>query len=107
MPRERRLGPRKLLALEVMLDHSRHGMQRYQTRDVSLEGVYIDADGLTLRKNSVVELVLKIPANGKTKHYRIKAKLATVRRQGARFIFRNLDEKAYTALVDLLYPNEQ
>jgi hypothetical protein len=51
-------------------------------------------------------LVLKIPADGKTKHYRIQAKVANVRRHGARFIFRTLDEKAYAALVDLLYPAE-
>ena len=41
MPSERRLGPRRQLALDVMLEHSRLGLRRYQTRDVSLDGVFI------------------------------------------------------------------
>ncbi len=106
MAKERRLGPRKRLALEVMLDHQRLGLQRCQTRDISLDGVFVESDKLALRRNNIVDLVLKIPADGKTKHYRIKAKVANVRRYGARFIFRALDEKAYAALVDLLYPAE-
>jgi hypothetical protein len=106
MTRERRLGPRKRLALEVMLDHRRLGLQRCHTRDVSLEGVFVESDKLALRRNSVVDLVLKIPVDGKAKHYRIQAKVANIRGRGARFIFRTLDEKTYSALVDLLYPAE-
>ena len=100
------MGPRRQLALEVMLDHHRLGLQRCQTRDVSLEGVSVETDNLALRRNAIVDLVLRIPADGKTRHYRIQAKAANVRGRGARFIFRTLDEKAYAALVDLLYPNE-
>jgi hypothetical protein len=106
MTRERRLGPRRRLALEVMLNHHRLGLQRCRTRDVSLEGVFVETDKLALRRNTIVDLVLKIPVDGKTKHYRIQAKTANVRGHGARFIFRTLDEKAYAALVDLLYPAE-
>lgn len=106
MTRERRLGPRRRLALEVMLNHHRLGLQRYHTRDVSLEGVSVETDRLALRRRSTVDLVLKIPADGKAKHYRIHAKTANVKRHGARFIFRSLDEQTYAALVDLLYPTE-
>ncbi len=108
MPSERRLGPRKQLALEVMLDRSHLGLRRYRTRDVSLDGVYLEDSGdpLRLRRNSVVDLVLKIPGNGKIRHHRVQAKVATVKGGGARLIFRHLDENTYTALVDLVYGKE-
>jgi hypothetical protein len=106
MPEERRLGPRKRLALEVMINQSDQGLQRCQTRDISLEGVFIEADQLALRKNAVVDVVLKLPGSGRKRHYRIQARVATIRNRGARLLFRNLDEPAYTALVDLLYPAE-
>ena len=107
MPKERRLGPRRQVALEVMLEHSRLGLRRYQTRDVSLDGVFIEADDIPLRRNAVVDLVLKIRTDGKTRHHRLQARLAPVKNRGARFIFRSLDETTYTALIDLLYGSER
>lgn len=107
MPRERRLGPRRRLSLEVMLEHSRLGLRRYQTRDVSLDGVFIETNDIHLRRNALVDLVLKIPADGKMRHYRVQAKLAPMKDRGARFIFHKLDETTYTALVDLLYAGER
>lgn len=107
MPNERRLGPRRQLTLEVMLEHSRLGLRRYQTRDVSLDGVFIEASDIPLRRNTLVDLVLRIPADGKTRHHRVRAKLAPLKNRGARFIFHKLDERTYTALVDLLYGGER
>ncbi len=108
MPSERRLGPRKQLALDVMVNSTRRGLQRYRSRDISIDGVYLEdqADTLGLRKNSVVDLVLKIPGKDKFKHHRVQARVATVRKGGARLIFRNLDEGTYTALVDLIYRDD-
>lgn len=106
MASERRLGPRKRLALEVMVNQGRLGLQRCQTRDISLEGAFIETNSVSLRKHARIELVLKIPSSGKAKHHRIKAKVRTVEKHGATLIFRNLDEQTYTALVDLLYPDD-
>lgn len=53
MAKERRLGPRKRLPLEVMLDHQRLGLQRCQTRDVSLDGVFVESGKLALRRNTI------------------------------------------------------
>ncbi|GMQ90577.1 MAG: hypothetical protein BMS9Abin10_0972 [Gammaproteobacteria bacterium] len=104
MHKERRLGPRRHVALEVMVNVRRLGLQRCHTRDISLEGAFIETDALVLRKNARIELVLKIPANGKRKHHRVRAKVASVDKDGATVIFDKLDESTYTALVDLLYP---
>ena len=82
MPRERRLGPRRRLSLEVMLEHSRLGLRRYQTRDVSLDGVFIETSDIRLRRNALVDLVLKIPADGKTRYHRVRAKLAPMKNRG-------------------------
>lgn len=101
---ERRLGPRRQLALEVMLNHRRLGLQLCHTRDISLEGLFVETNEFELRMNARVELVLKIPANAKPKHHRVKAKVVKVEKHGATLIFYKLDESTYTALVDLLYP---
>ena len=103
---ERRLGPRKRLTLEGMINHSRHGLQRCQTRDISLEGAFVQTDAIPLRRYARIDLILKIPANGRAKHYRVRARVSNVEKHGATLIFRNLDEQTYTALVDLLYPAE-
>lgn len=106
MATDRRLGPRKQIALEVMVKHKRLGLQSCQTRDISLDGAYVETGDLVLRKNAKVDLVLMIPAKRKAKHHRIQAKVADVQKRGATFIFRKLDERTYSALVDLLYPRE-
>lgn len=106
MATDRRLGPRKQIALEVIVNHRRLGLQRCQTRDISLDGAYIETPEFALRKNAKVDLVLLIPANGKTQHYQVQAKVASVEKRGVTVIFRNLDEPTYSALVDLLYPAE-
>jgi hypothetical protein len=94
------------MTLEVIVDDRRFGLQRCQTRDVSLEGLFVETKHSPLRKRAMVDLVLKIPVNDKTKRHRVQARVANTRKDGARLIFRNLHEKAYTALVDLLYPPE-
>lgn len=108
MPSERRLGPRRQLALDVMVNSSRRGLQRYRSRDISIDGVSLEekADSLGLRRNSIVDLVLRIPESGKLRHHRVQARVAPVRKGGTRLIFRDLDEGTYTALVDLIYRDE-
>ncbi|MFQ6023343.1 MAG: PilZ domain-containing protein [Acidiferrobacterales bacterium] len=104
MTTDRRLGPRKKIALEVMVKHRRLGLLSCETRDISLDGAYVETRNLALRKNAKVDLVLMIPAKGKTQQHRIAAKVVSVEKHGVTFIFRNLDETTYSALVDLLYP---
>ncbi len=106
MMTDRRLGPRKHVTLEVMVKDKKRGLQSCQTRDISLDGAYVETHQLTLRKNAKVDLVLLIPSSGKTEQHRVEAKVASVEKHGATFIFRKLDEPTYSALVDLLYPAE-
>lgn len=106
MATDRRLGPRKHGTLEVMVRDKKRGLQSCLTRDIRLDGAYVETHALALRKNTKVDLILLIPSSGKTEHHHVEAKVANSETHGATLIFRRLDEPAYSALVDLLYPAE-
>lgn len=106
MATDRRLGPRKHMVLEVMVKDKKRGLRSCQTRDISLDGAYIETHEVSLRKNAKIDLVLLIPSSGRTEHHHVKAKVANVEKHGATLIFHKLDEPTYSALVDLLYSAE-
>jgi len=54
-----------------------------------------------LRKNTSVELALRLRANGRTKVHLFEAQVSTVGRDGAALIFSNADIDAYSALLHL------
>lgn len=94
------------MTLEVIVNHRKLGEQRCQTRNISLDGAFIETTNLALRKNAKIELVLKIPSNRGPTDHPVHAKVTSVEEHGATVIFGNLDEPTYSALVDLLYPEE-
>jgi hypothetical protein len=103
---DRRLGPRKQVTLEVLVNDRNHGAKSCQTRDISLDGAFIQTKDVALKKKAKIELVLKIPSNRGPTDHPVKAKVTSVEKHGATVIFGNLQEQTYKALVDLLYPQE-
>ncbi len=106
MASDRRLGPRKQVTLEVLVSDRKRGAKSCQTRDISLDGAFIETQDVTLKKNANIELILRIPSNRGPTDHPVQAKVTSVEKHGATVIFRNLEEQTYSALVDLLYPEE-
>lgn len=82
------------------------GAKSCLTRDLSLDGAFIETRGVALKKNAKIDLILKMPANRGPTDHPVKAKVTSVEKHGATVIFGNLQEQTYKALVDLLYPEE-
>ena len=106
MANDRRLGPRKQVTLEVLVSDRKHGAKSCQTRDISLDGAFIETQDVTLKKKAKIDLILKIPSLGGLTDHPVQAKVTNVEKHGATVIFGNLEEQTYSALVDLLYRNE-
>ncbi|MDH3672009.1 MAG: PilZ domain-containing protein [Gammaproteobacteria bacterium] len=106
MASDRRLGPRKQVTLEVLVSDRKRGAKSCLTRDISLDGAFIETKNVALKKKANIELILKIPSNRGPTDHALKAKVASVEKHGATVIFGNLEEQTYKALVDLLYPQE-
>ena len=106
MASDRRLGPRKQVTLEVLVSDRKQGAKSCQTRDISLDGAFIETRDVTLKKKAKIGLILKIPSNRGPTDHPVQAKVTSVEKHGATIIFGNLEEQTYRALVDLLYPNE-
>ncbi len=106
MASDRRLGPRKQITLEVLVNDRKRGAKSCQTRDISLDGAFIETQDVTLKKKTKINLILKIPSNRGATDHPVQAKVTSVEKHGVTVIFDNLKEQTYKALVDLLYPEE-
>lgn len=106
MASDRRLGPRKQVTLEILVSDRKHGAKSCQTRDISLDGAFIETKDVVLKKKSKIELILKIPSNRGPTDHAVQGKVMSVEKHGATVIFDKLEEQTYSALVDLLYPSE-
>jgi len=106
MASDRRLGPRKQITLEVLVSDRKRGAKSCQTRDISLDGAFIETQDVTLKKKAKIDLILKIPSNRGATDHLVQAKVTSVEKHGVTVIFGNLEEQTYKALVDLLYPEE-
>lgn len=106
MNSERRDTPRIPIALEAMLRIDRHFL-RFRTRDISLDGVFIETGPIRFPRRRSVELALKIPAGGRpARLHRFSARLARVTPHGAGLVFDEVGSEAYAALMDLVFSRQ-
>ncbi len=90
--------------LDAMLKYDERGFQSHAIKDISMNGVFVLArDGTLsrLRKNTPVELALRMRANGKTKTHVFQALVSAVGHDGASLTFKDADVDAYSALLHL------
>ena len=74
-----------------------------RTRDISLDGVFIEARGDALPKRDRFELAMKLPEGGGHKVYRFQAQVTRITREGAALSFDAVDSDAYAALMNLVF----
>ena len=102
MKNERRDTARVPIELEVMLNPDTQGYQLFRTRDVSLEGVFVEPAS-RLAKNSTVNLAIKLTSDGRTRVHRVSARVVRVTPHGAGLAFDDIDSEVYAALLELVF----
>ena len=103
---ERRDTPRIAVTLEVMLRHDRFGFQPFRTRDISLDGVFVETGQLPIAQNSTVDLAIKLPTDGAQKVHRFHAQTVHVSRDGVGLSFDQVNSDGYAALLDLVFSRQ-
>jgi hypothetical protein len=106
MRAERRDTPRIPMALEIAFKVERQPFFPSRTRDISLDGVFIETPHAKLPKKSSVEVALKLNDNGKPRVHRFRAQVTRVTPFGAGLEFDKADSDAYAALLSLVFSTE-
>ena len=101
--KERRDTPRARIMVEAMVRGVDDRFHTCRTRDISLDGVFIEASADSLPPNNRFELAMKLPDAGGEKVFRFFAQVTRITRDGAAVTFDAVDSDAYAALMNLVF----
>lgn len=99
---EKRWSLRKSIQLDVVLHHDTAGVIKCKTRDISLEGMFIETDSQTLPVDDPVYLDF-ILQNGDNKLHHIRAKVVRTTDNGMGVMFREFNPRISHFLRDVEY----
>ncbi len=104
---DRRARPRRPAQpdVEVLLTHEGLELTKCRLRDISSDGAFIENHNLTLVKGTDVDIVLRFRRHGRLTHCRLCAKVVRVEADGVALTFGDLDETAYSLLLEIVYPD--
>ena len=100
---EHRWNERKTTRLDAMLDYPPLSCVPASVRDVCVGGALIETNAVTLRTNTPVHLMLRLPRRSASAFCRVPALVVWVGPGRAGLMFRSFDQEAYHALRALLY----
>lgn len=100
---ERRENRRIPIAIETSLHYGSIRLLNCNTRDLSLDGVFVETGGEVLPQDAFVDVALVVLRDGEIRRPRLPAKVVRVQHDGLGLSFRYPDYNGYTALVDLVY----
>jgi len=103
MKAEQRTSIRKKISLNIVINHDLAYSKRWKVRDLSLGGAMVEMRRDELLPGTPVEAVLALKEHGEYGLHRLPAEVVRTDKNGVALRFRNYDDKAYTALVNLLY----
>ncbi len=106
MKSERRDTPRIAIALEAMLNHDNAGFQRCHTRDISLDGAFVETSQTGVGGQALVDLAIKIPGFGEQRVHRFRAQVIRATAKGLGLVFDQVNTDGYAALLDLVYSRQ-
>src|ERR671924_1586896 len=84
---ERRDTPRVPIELDAMVKLADRPFQLFRTRDLSLDGAFVETGPHRLAPKERVEVALKMPVNGTTQIYRFDALITRTAPQGVGVVF--------------------
>ncbi|HEX7043720.1 MAG TPA: PilZ domain-containing protein [Burkholderiales bacterium] len=103
MKSERRDTPRIPIALEAILDYNRQDPQPSVTRDISLDGVFVETRSGTVPRKGALDIAIKLPGDGGARYHRFHAQVVRVTDRGAALVFDRVETDSYAALLDLVF----
>jgi hypothetical protein len=103
---ERRDTPRVPLALDAMVKMADRPFQVFRTRDLSLDGVFVETGPHRLAPKDALEVALKIPVSGSAQIYRFNAHITRIAPAGIGMIFDHVNTESYAALLDLVFSTQ-
>ncbi len=106
MKSERRDTPRIPITLDTILNYNNQNYQHSTTRDISLDGAFIETKSDTSPKKGTMELAIKLPAEGAPKYHRFHAQIVRTTDNGAALLFDKVDTDSYAALLDLVFSRQ-
>ena len=103
MKAEQRSSIRKQISLNMVINYDLAYSKRWKVHDLSLGGALVEMSRDGLLPGTPVEAVLALKEHGEYSLYRLPAHVVRTDANGVALRFCNYDDKAYTALVNLLY----
>lgn len=99
---EKRNDIRTPFGFDVMICYEPFGLLRGRTRNVSLEGMFVETGQVRLPKNVCVQVVFSIPGVEKAQSHQIFARVVHSSKEGAGLAFMSSKLTALQALVGVL-----
>ncbi|MBI3899446.1 MAG: PilZ domain-containing protein [Gammaproteobacteria bacterium] len=106
MKTERRDTPRIAISLDALLSREAENYQRSVTRDISLDGAFIEAAGRQFVQKDRLELAIRLPSDGAAHYHRFRGQVVRVVNGGAGIAFDRVDTESYEALLDLVFSRQ-
>ncbi len=87
-----------------MLAHAGLALTKCGLRDISPDGAFVETSNFALAKGTHVDVVLRVRRAGQFTHCRLSAEVVRVEGNGAALMFGSLDERTYSILLEIVYP---
>lgn len=94
MQPERRWNVRLPVAINIIIYYNGLGLIQAKTKNLSLDGAYIETGRISLNQGGELELILYDPEDC-TEQQRVRAHIARLDEQGAGLVFRDIPLAAY------------
>ena len=99
---EHRWSTRKPLSIEVNLYYPPLGMINGKTRDISLEGMFVELQGVHIPPQSRLEVAFTAATNGKQTEHRLPAYVVHQRDGGIGLMLQHVGYREFDALRYML-----
>ena len=100
---EKRWSTRKEIQLDVVLHHDGAGVIKCKTRDISLEGMFIETENSIFPIDEQVDLDFILQNDNSNKLHHIRAKVVRTTNAGMGVIFREFNPRISHFLRDAQY----
>jgi len=100
---ERRWSPRRDLKIDVVLLKQGTPMARGRSRDVGLEGMFVEADCNDVTKDSLLDVEFVLDDGVDSRRHRMSALVVHVAREGYGLMFLRFNRQVFRLFQDILY----
>jgi hypothetical protein len=101
--KERRDTLRVPIAVHAIVRAADRSFQLFRTRDLSLEGAFVETGSYRFSASDKVEIALKIPSDGVSRVYRLNARVIRIAPSGVGMVFERIDPESYAALLECVF----